>query len=576
MSGQVDFFEKNIQIFFSKLNSEYLVLSGTVIMAAAVLYVCITLYHFKIKTNEDQLPEADVFAPEPGMADDNAGPIPPAFAAALVSVGEAAAVPLPPLQIILSKLIDAGVAQALIPNRLRAAAGHLKELRSKLADWHDEGPGHGNIRSEALACLDRGDFDALSEVLRQGREAGWTYPIASRREEAQFLAREAMVDHVQLRHGAAAETYAAAAALAAGVDSREEWQFRMAQAFELCEAARQSGPQETVLRAIEIYHQALGLARREELPFDWAATKHALGNALLLLGQQAKEPEPLQDAVNAYLEAVEEWTRESSPLEWAKAQNNLGDALQLLGERESDPDRLRQAAEAYRAALSGCAPETAPFEWAQACNRLGETLAALGVMEGGGERLVEAVKYYREALEGINREVAPLEWAMIQNNLGQALEMLAGNETETGLLRQAAAAYQAALDDRCRDLAPLEWAASHTNLGHALVSIAERENNEAMLEEAALAYRAALAACPAGQAPLETAKTHVNLAYALGALWNRTRRQSVLDEALSAVEAALDLIKEIGAREHIPAAEVARETILAAMGPHAANAIAAE
>jgi len=67
----------------------------------------------------------------------------------------------------------------------------------------------------------------------------------------------------------------------------------------------------------------------------------------------------------------------------------------------------------------------------------------------------------------------------------------------------------------------------------------------------------------------------LHLAYTLGALWNRTRDRQVLDEALDAVEAALGLIKQIGVREHIPAAELARETILAAMGHRAEKAVAA-
>ena len=49
----------------------------------------------------------------------------------------------------------------------------------------------------------------------------------------------------------------------------------------------------------------------------------------------------------------------------------------------------------------------------------------------------------------------------------------------------------------------------------------------------------------------------------------------MLDEALSAVEAALGLIKEIGVQEHLPAAELARETILTAMGHPKAGATAA-
>ncbi len=132
------------------------------------------------------------------------------------------------------------------------------------------------------------------------------------------------------------------------------------------------------------------------------------------------------------------------------------------------------------------------------------------------------------------------------------------------------------MEERCRDLAPSSsWATTNANLGNALVEIAERENNNAMLEDAASAYRDALKARPAEDSPFDTAKININLAYTLGMLWNRTRDRRVLDEALDAVEAALGLINQIGAREHIPTAELARETILAAMGHRAEKAAAA-
>ncbi|MDQ6702056.1 MAG: hypothetical protein M3Z96_02580 [Pseudomonadota bacterium] len=58
-------------------------------------------------------------------------------------------------------------------------------------------------------------------------------------------------------------------------------------------------------------------------------------------------------------------------------------------------------------------------------------------------------------------------------------------------------------------------------------------------------------------------------------MWNRTRNRQALDDALRVVEAALGLIEGVGGEEHIPAAKVARETILSAMGHDEAGVIAA-
>ena len=562
-----------------------MVLSGIVTFTVLSFCVFISINHFKSQKIKEKTfrfiaDQSGESSSERGDPDD---PTLMAFVKDLVASGQSKSVPLAPLQTLLAKLIDAGISDAEIPNRLLVAAEQLEALRASLTNWHDGGPGHEQICSEALACVDSGDFYSASEVLRRGREARWMFPMATcheevesySKEESEFYAREAMIDHIQLQFCAAAEKYANAGALVADAGGNDAWRFLIAQAHELCEDSRAFGTRENMLLAIEIYHRALGLVGREQSPLDWAETKLNLGDALLLLGESNKDSKPLREAVEAYLAALEEWTLDRAPLDWAKAQNHLGNALQRLGEQENDPERLRQAAEAYRAALAECTKENAPFERAQACNRLGDILAVLGVEEGDGERLKEAVKAYREALEGVDRKLAPLDWAMTQNNLGKALEALGESETGTGLLHQAVAAYQAALEERCRDLAPSSWATTNANLGNALVEIAERENNNAMLEDAASAYRDALKARPAEDSPFDTAKININLAYTLGALWNQTRDRRVLDEALDAVEAALGLIKQIGVREHIPAEELARETILAAMGHRAEKAVAA-
>jgi hypothetical protein len=136
--------------------------------------------------------------------------------------------------------------------------------------------------------------------------------VATCREEAEFYAREAMLDHLQLRY------CAAAAALVTDGGGNETWRFLIAQASELCDDGREFGRRENVLRAIEIYHRALELVGREQSPLDWATTKHHLGDALLLLGKGDKETAPLREAVEAYLAALEEWTRDRAPLGWRR------------------------------------------------------------------------------------------------------------------------------------------------------------------------------------------------------------------------------------------------------------------
>jgi hypothetical protein len=113
------------------------------------------------------------------------------------------------------------------------------------------------------------------------------------------------------------------------------WHYLIAQADEHCAEGRAFGTRENVLRAIEIYHRALGLVGRERLPLEWAATQHHLGGALMLLGDSDHDTGPLREAVDVYLAALEEWTLERAPTDWTKAQVDLGDALHSLANRKA-------------------------------------------------------------------------------------------------------------------------------------------------------------------------------------------------------------------------------------------------
>jgi hypothetical protein len=113
----------------------------------------VSVNHFRSKKiSEKILPaitdQSEGFGPERDEPNDPPGPVSMAFVKDLVASAQSKAVPLAPLKTILAKLIDAGVAEAEIPNRLMTAAGQLEALRSSLANWQDERPGHEQIRSK--------------------------------------------------------------------------------------------------------------------------------------------------------------------------------------------------------------------------------------------------------------------------------------------------------------------------------------------------------------------------------------------------------------------------------------------
>jgi tetratricopeptide (TPR) repeat protein len=178
--------------------------------------------------------------------------------------------------------------------------------------------------------------------------------------EAQYLAQEATVDHLQLNYRAAAAKYAEAASLMASVDPHKQWEFMLAQAGELQSQGNEFGEN---LQSIAVHRSALVLAPREHVPLDWAESQNNLGMALRSRGEQEGGTARLEEAVAAFREALEEYTRERDPLKWAMTQRNLGTALERLGERESGTARV-EAVAAFRAALEECTRERDPLDWA--------------------------------------------------------------------------------------------------------------------------------------------------------------------------------------------------------------------
>jgi tetratricopeptide (TPR) repeat protein len=288
-----------------------------------------------------------------------------------------------PLQAVLEKLGEKSIPDYEIPAKLNAAADQLIELRAQLSRLTNDRPELAVIREAALKLIDKGELDAARAKLNQGREAARASREEASRKEAEFLADEARIDHLQLAYRAAAEKYAAAATLAAPFDRAAEWTLLVAQASELDDFGREFGDNAALAEAIEAFRKALELAPREVSPEQWAETQNNLGNALQALGERESGTTRLEDAVAAFREALEEWTRERVPLDWAGTQNNLGAALARLGERERDMARLEEAVAAFREALKEWTQERAPYYFDMTQRNLDRALKLLDARKRG-------------------------------------------------------------------------------------------------------------------------------------------------------------------------------------------------
>ena len=170
---------------------------------------------------------------------------------------------------------------------------------------------------------------------------------------------------------------------------------------------------------------------------DWNEVQVALGNALLMIGNQTGTDQLLEDAIAAYCSTLTEWTRERAPLEWARTQSNLGRVLRTLGERELGTARLEDAVATHHEALKEYTRKRVPLEWARIQNNLGIALRTLGERELGTARLEDAVAAHRAALTERTRERVPLDWAWTQTNLGEALRALGMRRKDASLICEA-------------------------------------------------------------------------------------------------------------------------------------------
>ena len=445
-----------------------------------------------------------------------------------------------PLRSILVKLGEAGVRDEEIPKRLDEKADELIKLRAEIAKLR-QGPAElAAYAQQAQSLIDKGYFDGARAALTSGQAAAHAMREQSSRYEAQFLAQDAGIDHLQLAYRPAAKKYGDAARLMENVDQRQQWQFLMAQAEELYNQGDEFGDNPALEESITVLRDALLLAPRSQQGPDWAMTQVNLGTALCRLGERESGTARLEQAVAAFRDALMEITRARVPFDWATTQNNLGNALEWLGERESGTARLEQAVSAYRDALQERTRERVPLDWAATQNNLGNVLQRLGERESGTARLEEAVAAYRDALKEYTRERVPLDWAMTQNNLGNALWRLGERESGTARLEEAVAAYRDALKERTRERVPLDWAMTQNNLGNALATLGERESGTARLEQAVAAYRDALKEYTRERVPLDWALTTGNQGVALRLLAERRADIAIAELALTQITKAFE------------------------------------
>ena len=299
----------------------------------------------------------------------------------------------------LTTLGEKNVPPERLNDSLAEIAGRFLELQDQVFAFRADDPKVQALTDRAASTLaaaspdlDAADCDlkAARALMRTKREALQQAAADAQREEAAIARQQALVAASRLDRVAAADLYLQAADLLPPTDTEVRWSDTLTAANLLTNQGEERGDNAALVRAIDLYREALSQVSRSEVPSDWATTQMNLGTALQTLGARESGTARLEEAVAAYRAALEERTRERVPLDWARTQMNLGNALQTLGLRDLGPARLEQAVAAYRAVLQEMTRERVPLDWAMTQNNLGTALAALGERESSTASLEEA------------------------------------------------------------------------------------------------------------------------------------------------------------------------------------------
>ncbi|MDJ0771346.1 MAG: tetratricopeptide repeat protein [Ilumatobacter sp.] len=267
--------------------------------------------------------------------------------------------------------------------------------------------------AHATAALERGDTAAAIEHLEAAAQSAHdtSVPLAG-----QLMGQLA---NTQLDEGGvqrASVTFQAALDAMAGTDlhltSAELHVAAGAMYQEMSEAAPR-----LMQQAINHYHQALALVRRDDAPETWAIANANLGLAYLMMPmQEASDLLRTGVAVQSMRDALTHFTPETHPDRWSSTQLNLANALVYMPSKHQ-ADNIAEAVELYEAVLEHRSRGSDPQGRARVLANQGNALAHLGMFDQAKARLHEARAIFEEfgedeavrSVRGVLDEIAKQE-----------------------------------------------------------------------------------------------------------------------------------------------------------------------
>ncbi|HEV2561736.1 MAG TPA: tetratricopeptide repeat protein [Rhizomicrobium sp.] len=429
----------------------------------------------------------------------------------LEKIAEDKGIPAAPLRAILTKLGEHGVPDDEIPTRLEVAANELVQFRVESKLLNVVRPEFAELREEAAVLIDQGELIAAGEMLNRGRQVARRSAREAVLSEAEFVADEGRIEHLQLNHQEAATKFAEAARLVRDVDRAAHIEFLLLQADALTEHGTQFVNNASLEAAIELLQTIVLEVSRSASPHEWAAVVFRLNIALLTLGRRDADMNRMEEAVLGFRSILQVLTFKQAPSEWTDCKGMLGLALCFVGERDATPHRLNEAIEVSRSALDQINPKKMPVKWAALKTNVALALMILGRRDGHARRLKEAAREFRKVLDTVGEHLTSSNRATLLNDLAYTLESLGSRELQLEPLAEAVRLFRESLSLTDKSRTPVRWADTMNNLGNALMSLGQRDENVSYLQEAVAAYQESLQGRPRELMPLAWAQAKNNL-----------------------------------------------------------------
>jgi hypothetical protein len=330
-------------------------------------------------------------------------------------------------------------------------------------------------------------------------------------------------------------------------ESKRNIQDAWKSAFEAAEARFGEGnnslDDKAFRRAVSIFRDvALPLVSRSEQPKDWAATQHAIGRTLWLLGgRDTIGISAYEEAILALIKALEVRTPTSDVLGWAESKTILANVRVEIAERKGGTSEFEDAVKVYQEILDNptIANEVGYRRGIQ--RRKADALLAFGNSKSDTAKIGDAIKIYEDIISSVNQKEEPWFWAVMQMSRANALGVLYDKDSIAAHLTEAEKSYRVAGDVLDPKENILSWVEARRGLAITLQQIGTASGQSQPIKDAVGIYQDVLKEYTIDRSRSLWADINFNISIAFKKIGELERDYIYIENSLQAIENSLKI-----------------------------------